>query len=168
MASPKPLPVNMRKNAGPNYVKKKDRHKLPKHAETDGFLFKMPRGRGEPFKKLWKHLEKHCVKIGIASQVDEMAVHNFVEVHLEFDQVKKTLKDEGRYIEVTTQYGTNKKNHPLAAQYDKLLGRSMTLMYEFGMTPSGLAKVAPMYGTAEEEADPADEFFKTPEAANAA
>jgi P27 family predicted phage terminase small subunit len=161
------LPANVKKLVGANYVKKADRKDLPKMAKLDGFPFKMPRGMPKDFQKTWKHLQKHCVKIGIASQVDELAVINFVETHLEFEEVKTLLKVEGRTIDVTTQHGTSKRNHPLATQCDKLRGRMMTLHYEFGMTASGLAKVAPNYGSEEPEADPTDEFFGGP-AANAA
>lgn len=163
----KTLPVNQRKNTGPNYIKKADlKNPLRATAKKSGFSFKCPRGVTAQYRKSWKKLEKHCVELEIAGQFTQEAVTNFIRTEIDLEAVRDQLDAEGRTVWHETQHGRNLKSHPLAAQENVLANRYWKLLDDFAMTARGLAKVAPL-APDKPEAKPEDEFF-APKAANAA
>jgi len=92
---------------------------------------------------LWKHLTPQLVELGVLTLLDRNALTRYVVAWTEWKTCRESLAAHGSFYNVYSQEGLllRVRTHPLAVRELQLSRHLLELEQQFGMTPSGRAKL---------------------------
>jgi len=93
-------------------------------------------------KAAWDSISVQLDEIGVLTKVDHLALEELCENRAEILDLRKVIKDEGRFQTVITKNGDQRKiHHPAWTQLADAEKRYFSKLENFGLTPSGRSRV---------------------------
>lgn len=109
-------------------------------------------------KKHWRYFLKLIDDINVARMPDEVALGTMCVAFEDYLEASATLEEFGEYYVTTTKNGDEMvRRHPAAMKKKEAESRLMRMCPEFGMTPSGRARLAADLKDAPN--DPSEKYF---------
>lgn len=133
MATPHPLPTNLKVLRGTAQpCRMNDKEPKP---DTD---VSMPGGLTKEEKQHWQQIAGHLQEAGVLTVMDVQALKLYCRIYAKWHESNEKLDEYGPVIKTKT-------GHPALSPYFKIsqkyLDQLLTILREFGMTPSSRTKI---------------------------
>lgn len=92
-------------------------------------------------KALWKELRPLLEPLDAIQKLDKVSLALLCQTYAEWRDTNQLVEDHGYFQEIFTENGQKKQAQPFVAQRSDAAKRLVSLMAEFGMTPSARAKI---------------------------
>ena len=133
------------------------KRKLPTEPTSDPMPTTPPNWMTDAAAANWERLATRMVVLGILRETDYDAFALMVDALTDYQELTEAIREHGRTYAVTTESGSTMwRPNPEVVQAQDAYRRFVQLAGQFGMTPTGRAKVAA--AAPGEEVDPFEQW----------